>query len=189
MYWLYWESPDNQIPKIVTRLIKIFQKTKKFNLVNDKTIKNYISIVDTSKVRFIAQKVDYYRAKLLYTYGGIWLDIDTIILDDIEYIYQGLLSSNKEVCISASANNVCLQYLIAKPQSRIFKYWYLKMEEYIIMNKFIAYDFFGKLMAQIILKNNLQDTIIPFPNEIVFRFGCKILINITVKINYLYIKL
>ena len=38
-------------------------------------------MVDTSHLKHIAQKVDYYRAKLLYTYGGIWLDMDTIIVD------------------------------------------------------------------------------------------------------------
>ena len=35
------------------------------------------------KVNHIAQKADYIRLKILYKYGGIWLDADTICFNKI----------------------------------------------------------------------------------------------------------
>ena len=175
MYWLYWESKNGKIPKNVHTLIQIFKKKlKNLTIINDKTIYDYIDVVSTKKLKHIAQKADYYRAKILFTYGGIWIDIDTIMLDNIDYLYDRLLQSDKEVCISVSElqnDNVCLQYLISKPNSQIFKLWYTEIEKYINDNISVSYAFFGNLLARIINNNNLIHTILPFPNEITFRFG------------------
>lgn len=183
MYWLYWESSNNrQIPTNVKTLIDIFkQKLKQVTILSDKTIHDYIDVVDTSHLKHIAQRADYYRAKILYTYGGIWLDMDTIVLEDMDYLYEKLLNSDNEVCISVSelqtktifpfVGNVCVAYLISKPKSVIFEKWYQSMESYINSKTNIIYQFFGNLLAKIINDNNLINTIMPFPNEITFRFG------------------
>ena len=47
------------------------------------------------------------------------------------------------------------------------------MEEMIINKEKFKYSYFGTVLANIIKENNLLDTIIPFPNEITFRFGAK----------------
>lgn len=47
------------------------------------------------------------------------------------------------------------------------------MEEMIINKEKFKYSYFGTVLANVIKKNNLLDTIIPFPNEITFRFGWK----------------
>lgn len=178
MYWLYWESSNNQeIPTNVKILIEIFkQKLTQVTILTDKTIHDYIDVVDTSHLKHIAQRADYYRAKILYTYGGIWLDMDTIVLEDIDYLYEDLLKSDKEVCISVcelQTPNVCVAYLISKPKSVIFEKWYLSIESHINSKKKMIYQIFGTLLAKIINDNNLINTIMPFPNEITFRFGCK----------------
>ena len=43
----------------------------------------------------------------------------------------------------------------------------------IINKEKFKYSYFGTVLANIIKENNLLDTIIPFPNEITFRFGSK----------------
>jgi len=179
IYWIYWESKNGKIPPIVARLIRIFKKKMHtLNVVNNKTITDYISVVDTSKLEHIAQKVDYYRGKLLYTYGGMWIDIDTIILDNLDYLFEQLEQSDKEVCVSTGALHstppvVCLQYLLSKPNSQIMREWYSQMEKCIIANKTVSYAYFGTLLANIIIQKKLRDTILPFPDNIAFRFGCK----------------
>jgi len=178
MYWFYWEDNGNT-PEIVIKIMNLIKKKlTNYVIVNNNTIHNYIPVVDTSHLKYIAQKVDYYRAKLLYIYGGIWLDMDTIILDNIDYLYRQLQKSDKEVMISVSElndskPNVCLQYLISKPKSVIFKLWYESMETTIRNKQPIPYAFFGHMLAEIIKKNDLLDTISPFPNNITFRFGGK----------------
>lgn len=84
MYWLYWESKNGKIPENVYTLIQIFKtKLKNLTIINDKTIYDYIDVVSTKNLKHIAQKVDYYRANILFTYGGIQIDID--------YLYDRLL--------------------------------------------------------------------------------------------------
>jgi mannosyltransferase OCH1-like enzyme len=178
MYWFYWED-NGTTPEVVNKIkYLIKKKLKNYIIVTPKTIRKYIEIVDISNLRCIAQKVDYFRAKLLYKYGGIWLDMDTIILEDIDYLYDQLLNSEKEVMISISElnkpkPNVCLAYLISKPGSTIFKIWYKLIENVILKTNNISYGFFGNYLATIINKYNLSNTILPFPNDITFRFGCK----------------
>ena len=204
MYWFYWES-NKETPKNVLLLMSIFKKNlNNYTILTDKTIKDYISIENTENLPHIAQKVDYYRVKILYTYGGIWLDMDTIVLENIDYLYNNLLNSDKEVCISYSKDSVCMQHLISKPKSILFEKCYKLIEFHIIklnkkvkkINKKIKflkkknknitilnnkkknllnvkYDFFADLFAKSIIDNNLQNTILPFPTEIRFSFGCK----------------
>jgi hypothetical protein len=54
------------------------------NILNDKTIHNYLPNLrqDIDQLS-IPQKADYYRLKLLNTYGGIWLDSDIIVMQNL----------------------------------------------------------------------------------------------------------
>jgi hypothetical protein len=148
-------------------------------LLTNNNINNYIKTVNCSRIKHIAQKVDYYRAKILYTHGGIWIDIDTILLSDISYLFDILKISDKEVMLSMSEiksiiPNVCIAHLYSKKNSIIMKLWYIECEEIINSKKFIKWsDLGGPLLANIIIKNNLYDTIMRFPDEIVFRIGYK----------------
>ena len=63
------------------------KKIDKLNIISDKNIRDYINVINTDHI-YIAEKVDYYRGKLLYTYGGIWLDIDTILINNILLNYD-----------------------------------------------------------------------------------------------------
>ena len=178
MYWIYWENKHNIIPPIVKILIEIFKKRlhNKLIILNNFNIKNYIDIVNTNHIKHIAQKTDYYRAKILYTHGGIWLDIDTILLKDLDILWNKFNKSNKECCMSKvhifnNKNNICLAYLMSKKNSTIFKYWYLAIEEIINKKINISYCYFGNLLAEIIIRNKLENTIYPFDSKI-FRFGC-----------------
>jgi len=66
--------------------------------------------------------------------------------------------------------------LISKSRSTIFKLWYQAIEKIVLRDLLInriPYDFFGKVLAMLIVKHQLVDTILPFPNEITFRFGSR----------------
>jgi len=62
-----------------------------FVILTPETIHNYLPNLnfDFSNL-LIAQKVDYYRIALLYKFGGIWMDADTIVLKDLDEIFQKL---------------------------------------------------------------------------------------------------
>jgi hypothetical protein len=180
-YYIYWENKDDQeTPELVKSCINIFnKKCKNVVLLTNQNITDYINVVCTKNIKNIAQKADYYRAKILYTYGGIWCDIDTIMLKDLNEEWNDFNISEKEICISTSEINnaiptVCIAYLMAKKNNIIFKKWTEECEKIIKSNKRLKWaDLGGHLLGKIILQNNFADLIYSFSNKITYRYGWK----------------
>lgn len=90
--WIYWQG---YMPAYIRLCIKSAYQhcSKSFNikLLNDKSVYKFIPEKQHLHTKLekllIAQKVDYYRIYLLYKYGGLYIDADTLILrDPIEII-------------------------------------------------------------------------------------------------------
>jgi hypothetical protein len=85
--WQYWDGPKSSFITLSMKTVDI-NCSKSFNIVrlNKDNIYEYLpemkNYEDKIKDILIAQKVDIYRIMLLYKYGGIYLDADTIVLRD-----------------------------------------------------------------------------------------------------------
>jgi hypothetical protein len=94
--WTYWENKgDRKEPyahiKLCFRTMKKHYNKYNFIILDEKTIYKYLPNMRTDLDKLlIAQKVDYYRVMLLKTYGGIWVDADTIALKNLDEIYKKL---------------------------------------------------------------------------------------------------
>lgn len=95
--WMYWENrKGTQKPKYLNLCYKTVLKncSQNFNiyLLNENTIYNFLPKLrkDIFEKLNIPQKTDYIRLKLLYKYGGIWLDSDIIVLNDLSSIVKHL---------------------------------------------------------------------------------------------------
>ncbi|ARF09082.1 capsular polysaccharide synthesis protein [Catovirus CTV1] len=94
--WLYWESIENEkIPDYINLCYESVLKhcSNSFNIVrlDEKSILNYLPEISDMNLQLndllIAQKVDFYRVCLLYKYGGLYIDADTLVMrDPIEII-------------------------------------------------------------------------------------------------------
>lgn len=175
--WLYWETPKNSIePEIATRCKKIFKNYKNTIILDEITIHDYLSdLVDCSRIQHIAQKTDYYRAKLLYEYGGIWLDMDSILLEDITYLYYDLIKTEFDMCGNYDLINeeiiFNIQNLVFKPKSIIAKKWCEYCEEFILSNSYIHWASLGGIaLGKVIKENNYIDKVKSIP-EIKFSLG------------------
>jgi hypothetical protein len=174
MLWTYIEDDSSELAQ---RCIKIMQERfMSCKILNKSNITDYIDVFNCSHVKN-NQKVEYYKAKILYMYGGLWLDWHTIVLQDLQYLLATLSASEKEVMASTAEigpkkANVCMNYLLAKPKSKLFKIWTEFCEELILSGKpFDNLTIGGPAFAAMIVKDNLIDTILPFPNEITYRTG------------------
>ena len=125
--WTYWENlPGKKKPEYIDLCFESMKKhcSKSFNIVilNENSIKNYLPNINPNikniKKEEIFKLVDYYRLLLLYKYGGIWLDADTIVFknlislihkldkDNLSYIGFGCSSgTNKFKCRSITPSN------------------------------------------------------------------------------------
>ena len=97
--WIYWDDLngiENRPYYITLCLNSIKKNTKEYNLIelNKNNIYYYLpelkeieKNINLDKLK-LAQKVDLYRIMLLYKYGGLYLDTDTILLKSPDKLYK-----------------------------------------------------------------------------------------------------
>lgn len=91
--WVYWELKQgvDKAPPYIDLCIKTIKRngSKYFNVVilNDKTVKQYLPDLrnDINQLP-LALKADYIRVNLLEKYGGLWMDADVIVVNDLKLI-------------------------------------------------------------------------------------------------------
>ncbi len=86
--WMYWENRRfSKKPPYLQLCLETIHKHSngyKVLLLNEQSISQYLDIPKKIfKIKDIAHRADYFRFHLLYQYGGIWLDADTILLRNI----------------------------------------------------------------------------------------------------------
>lgn len=97
--WVYWENKDEKpTPPIIELCLEIMKKrlSNKFRMIklDQNNISEYIPEIKERKhildKLIIAHRVDYYRVLLLNKYGGLYLDADIIVLNDLGDIIDKL---------------------------------------------------------------------------------------------------
>jgi hypothetical protein len=97
--WVYWENKDGKpTPPIIELCLEIMRKRLSDNYrmikLDQNNISEYIPEINERKhildKLIIAHRVDYYRVLLLNKYGGLYLDADIIVLNDLGDIIDKL---------------------------------------------------------------------------------------------------
>lgn len=93
--WMYWETAPGKIkPQYIDlcyeTVLHHCNQSFDIKLLNENTIKDYLPDVRDLSHLTIPAKTDYYRIALLYKYGGIWIDADTIVMRDLKPIVDKL---------------------------------------------------------------------------------------------------
>ena len=93
--WMYWENKSGKTkPEYLKLCYQTIQKNCKnsfnINLLDEKTVYKYLPNLrkDLDEYLNIPQKTDYIRLALLYKYGGIWIDSDTIVIKDMKPLWD-----------------------------------------------------------------------------------------------------
>lgn len=159
--WSYWENVDYEKPEYISLCFKSMIKHcgDSFNvkILNNNTIHNYIKIPEyVNNINNIAQKVDVYRLLLLYKYGGIWLDADTIVMKDLSPVINKL--QNYDLIASGCTGKICQTgkpsngFLVANKKSIILKRAIRLCLKKIKHDKIKNYFSLGKLVLWKVIK-------------------------------------
>lgn len=136
--WIFWDSEE--IPEIITKCInriKLLHPEYKLNLLDTKNISNYIDVDVESLVQImpIANLSDLIRLKLLYKYGGVWMDASIIFeksLDEFfltnEYCFD-LTCYYNGTQTQTQKSPVIESWLLAAPEKSIFIAKWLEIYE------------------------------------------------------------
>ena len=132
--WTFWE-PRDKMPAYLQLCMKTWEKflpNAKINLLDYSNIENFIDVNEYDESLFsgqyrIDQIADALRALLLEKHGGIWLDVDTIILNRAaqKYFTADGMGGGQEALFFGrpKERGVHLAFIKVKPHSRIMKYW------------------------------------------------------------------
>lgn len=119
--WQYWDGPKSSFINLSMKSVDN-NCSKSFNIIrlNKDNIYEYLPEMKQYRIKLkdilIAQKVDIYRIMLLYKYGGIYLDADTIVLRDPIEIMDKL---KKHDFIGFGCSNLKCTYGYGKPSNWI----------------------------------------------------------------------
>jgi hypothetical protein len=177
--WVYWDNLNgNKTPALIELCYKsvVINCSKSFDIVklNKDNILTWLPELadykgDIDKL-IIAHKVDVYRIMLLYNYGGIYIDADTIVLrnpieiidklDKYDYVGFGCSGNNCTYGYGAPSNGIMaarshsilmanvLKHIIKKIKKDKFEYFdlgkYIIWEEIKNVNEYEYYHYPNK---------------------------------------------
>jgi len=137
--WTYWENKPNTtiIPYIKmcheSMIIhSIFGKNYKLIILNPTNVRRYVTNIHPNwyNIQSLAHKADYIRAKVVLQQGGVWLDADTIVLSDLQCVFDEL---NKWEFFGFYRNNepkhLSIGSFAARKGSLLLKDWVREMEK------------------------------------------------------------
>jgi predicted O-methyltransferase YrrM len=140
--WMYWETPKSSFrPDIVT----LCHETAQLNLIpagfdvhilNDSLIGQYLDDIHPNywNITNYSHKADYIRAKLIYKYGGMWLDSDAIVIDAESFTTLFEKLEQYEFVGFSKFPQADIQLpsvwaFLARPQALLLKHWIERMDE------------------------------------------------------------
>jgi len=95
--WIYWDDISVRSGYIQLCIDTIYKNSFDFNLIflNRNNILDYLPEIKSYDMYFedliLAQKVDIYRIWLMYKYGGLYMDTDTILFKSPIKLYELLI--------------------------------------------------------------------------------------------------
>lgn len=131
--WVYWEDPPGlRRPSYLDLTFQTIERHADgldLRFVNRKSIGKWLPNLrsDVDLVPDIGSKADYFRALLLLNHGGIWIDIDTIVLQPLSRI-SDLLKTSPMVTCGACYPALWLGCVAARQGADSVQQWVAEMD-------------------------------------------------------------
>ena len=132
--WVYWEDPPGsrrpQYLDLTFRTIERHADGMDVRFVDRTSIEKWLPHLraDVDSVPSIASKTDYFRALLLLNYGGIWIDIDTIVFQPLTRI-SDLLETSPMVTCGARFGALQNGFVAARQGAESVQQWVAEMDK------------------------------------------------------------
>ena len=158
--FLYWVGNDYKLIKILRNLIYLHSNNGKnyiIHFINKDNIKNYITTIpDYFNDLIPAHQADFIRVNVICDYGGIWLDSDTLVMDDLNSLFD-IIKNKDGFFIIENTETLCNGVFGSKPNTKLMIEWKTQMLN-ILNNKKqnIFWNEIGIHILETIKKNNLD---------------------------------
>ena len=108
--YIFWQGPEPPLITLLRRIMMMHSNDGnafKVNLINLESLDKYIKhIPDYFHNLKVEHKADFIRVNILCEYGGLWLDSDTLVMDNLQSLFKicnqkdgfFILENNKALC-------------------------------------------------------------------------------------------
>jgi len=143
--WYFWDGPA--LPPVCSLGIKslVYHATglRVFHL-NCQNIKDYLPQMsdDWMKLKKWAHRVDYLRPRILYKYGGIFVDVDVVCLEDLSILLEEIDKSDTTLMADelrprqGPARVLAVGLIVAKPNSPMLAKYADAQDSFLRKNNF-----------------------------------------------------
>ncbi len=129
--WQYWETRGTK-PRFIDGLFDIAKKNSGIDivLVTPETLSTYLPDLppEILQIQEMAHKADMIRAMLVLRHGGMWLDSDAIVLQDLNWLFDYLddvefVGFNDHGRLKPGKPWVRVNCFLSRPGGRVMSEW------------------------------------------------------------------
>lgn len=160
--WLYWQTPENKnkpdyIDLCHQTIFHHLDDCCDIVILNDKNISQYLTDIHQNywEINVLAHKADYIRAKILYKYGGLWLDSDIIALNKEDFItlFNYLDKYDFVGFVKNRKNHPVIWAFLANKESKLVGEWIFEVEKLLDNKTMFNWTEIGDSILFKLLKN------------------------------------
>ncbi len=90
--FMYWVGKEYKLIKILRNIIYLHSKNGKgynLHLITNENINEYVTDLPQCFNKLLpAHQADVVRVNVVCNYGGIWMDVDTLVIDSLDSLYD-----------------------------------------------------------------------------------------------------
>lgn len=168
--WQYWETRGLK-PAFIDGLHEIARRNSGCTIVQvtPESLPKYLPDMprEVIKIREIAHKADIIRAMLVERYGGMWLDSDAIVIQELTALFD-LLTEYEFVGFNDNGNlnetrpGVRVNCFLSRPGGKVISQWVMQQKEKLPRTKFGWQEIGTEILHPICVKERNVVKILPF---------------------------
>ena len=119
--YIYWEGFEYKLIKKLRELMYLHIPNLIF--ITDKNVKNFVKVFpDSYENLSIAHKADFVRVSVICDYGGIWLDSDTLVMENLDELIK-IIEEKDGFFIRENNENICNGVFGSKSNTALMLEW------------------------------------------------------------------
>lgn len=138
--FMYWTGPESSLIKSLKWLAREHANNGgnyKLVVLTPENLKEYIDIPDYFFDLIPAHQADYARVMAVGAYGGIWLDADVIIMDNLASMFE-LNQKHNGFFVKQNNDTLYNGAFGSKPNTRMMRLWAYEIKKHISKHNGVA---------------------------------------------------
>jgi len=140
----YWSGPKFKLLKLLEQLMitnsKLFNY--KLHILDEKSINDYFKVPSRFYELSLNHQSDVVRTNVINDYGGIWLDFDTLIIENLDY-YFSLIEKYGSFFLIQDEVIITSAFFGAEKGNYFVKEWKRIQDDVLLNNKIIEWSDLG----------------------------------------------